>query len=188
MLGSNQLKIGVVLSYLSTGINMLIQLLYTPIMIHLLGQSEYGLYTLVGSFISYLSLFSLGFTGAYLRFYSKRKAENDTQGIARLNGMFLTLFTLMSLAALVCGMILAQFPKQIFAGVYSQCTRKVLVSAHGHFDRRFVQSVISAPAPAHGVWIGCNRQCHDLCYRGKAFGQCVLLHQKAEREIFVRTI
>ena len=116
MLGSNQLKIGVVLSYLSTGINMLIQLLYTPIMIHLLGQSEYGLYTLVGSFISYLSLFSLGFTGAYLRFYSKRKAENDTQGIARLNGMFLTLFTLMSLAALVCGMILAQFPKRIFGG------------------------------------------------------------------------
>lgn len=114
MLSSNQLKIGIVLSYVSTGINMLIQLLYTPVMIHLLGQSEYGLYTLVGSFVSYLSLFSLGFTGAYLRFYSKKKAQNDAKGIARLNGMFLTLFMLMSLTAFVCGMILAQFPKQIF--------------------------------------------------------------------------
>lgn len=114
MLSSNQLKIGIVLSYVSTGINMLIQLLYTPVMIHLLGQSEYGLYTLVGSFVSYLSLFSLGFTGAYLRFYSKKKAQNDVRGIARLNGMFLTLFMLMSLTAFVCGMILAQFPKQIF--------------------------------------------------------------------------
>lgn len=88
MLSSNQLKIGIVLSYVSTGINMLIQLLYTPVMIHLLGQSEYGLYTLVGSFVSYLSLFSLGFTGAYLRFYSKKKAQNDAKGIARLNGRF----------------------------------------------------------------------------------------------------
>lgn len=81
MLSSNQLKIGIVLSYVSTGINMLIQLLYTPVMIHLLGQSEYGLYTLVGSFVSYLSLFSLGFTGAYLRFYSKKKAQMMREGL-----------------------------------------------------------------------------------------------------------
>lgn len=81
----DQLKLGVILSYLSTGLNMLIQLIYTPIMIRLLGQSEYGLYTLVGSVVSYLSLFSLGFTGAYLRFYSKRKAQNNAAGIAELN-------------------------------------------------------------------------------------------------------
>lgn len=110
----NQLKLGVVLSYLSTGLNMLIQLIYTPIMIRLLGQSEYGLYTLVGSVVSYLSLFSLGFTGAYLRFYSQKKAKNDSKGIAQLNGMFLALFTVMSIAAFVCGMILVQFPRQIF--------------------------------------------------------------------------
>lgn len=112
----NQLKMGVILSYFSTGLNMLIQLLYTPIMIRLLGQSEYGLYTLVGSVVSYLSLFSLGFTGAYLRFYSKKKAEDDSDGIARLNGMFLTLFLTMSALAFICGMILVQFPRQIFGG------------------------------------------------------------------------
>lgn len=110
MLNNNQLKIGIVLSYISTGINMVIQLLYTPIMIKLLGRSEYGLYTLVGSFVSYLSLFSLGFTGAYLRFYSKKKIKNDVKGIAQLNGLFLLLFILMSLAALICGVILSLFP------------------------------------------------------------------------------
>lgn len=111
---TNQLKVGVILSYVSTGLNMLIQLLYTPLMIRLLGQSEYGLYTLVGSVVSYLSLFSLGFTGAYLRFYSKRKAKNDTKGIAQLNGMFLVAFLAMAAVAFICGMILAQFPRQIF--------------------------------------------------------------------------
>ena len=110
----NQLKAGVILSYLSTGLNMLIQLIYTPVMIRILGQSEYGLYTLVGSVVSYLSLFSLGFTGAYLRFYSKRKTQKDSEGIARLNGMFMMIFLAMSFVAFLCGMILVQFPRQLF--------------------------------------------------------------------------
>lgn len=114
MKNNNQLKIGVILSYVSTGINMLIQLIYTPIMIQLLGQSEYGLYTLVGSVVSYLSLFSLGFSGAYLRFYSRYKKEENQDGIARLNGMFLLLFIGMAILALVCGMTLTQFTPQIF--------------------------------------------------------------------------
>ena len=128
---SNQLKLGAVLSYVSTGLNMAVQLLYTPLMIRLLGQSEYGLYTLVGSVVSYLSLFSLGFTGAYLRFYSQRKAKNDTVGIARLNGMFLSVFLLMSLAAFVCGMVLLQFPRTLFGSKLTASelnTAKVLMA------------------------------------------------------------
>lgn len=109
-----QLKIGVILSYATTAVNMVIQLIYTPVMIRLLGQSEYGLYTLVGSVVSYLSLFSLGFTGAYLRFYSRYKKDNDYHKISRLNGMFLTLFLIMAIVALVCGMSLSQFTPQLF--------------------------------------------------------------------------
>ena len=110
----NQLKIGVVLSYATTALNMAIQLLYTPIMIKLLGQSEYGLYTLVGSVVSYLSLFSLGFTGAYLRFYARYRKEKKKEKIACLNGMFLCLFFIMSVLAFICGMILAEFTPQLF--------------------------------------------------------------------------
>lgn len=128
---SDQLKLGAILSYVSTGLNMAVQLLYTPLMIRLLGQSEYGLYTLVGSVVSYLSLFSLGFTGAYLRFYAQRKIKNDEQGIARLNGMFLTVFCVMSLAAFVCGMVLLQFPRALFGGKLTDSeigTAKILMA------------------------------------------------------------
>ena len=111
---TNQLKLGVILSYTSMVLNMIVQLVYTPVMIRLLGQSEYGLYTLVGSVVSYLSLFSLGFTGAYLRFYSRFSQKGDRSGMARLNGMFLTLFLCMSVAAIVCGMTLSQFTPQLF--------------------------------------------------------------------------
>lgn len=50
---SNQLKISVVLSYISRIVTVLVGLLYTPIMIRLLGQSEYGLYNIAASVISY---------------------------------------------------------------------------------------------------------------------------------------
>ena len=152
MTDSSQLKIGVTLSYLSTGINMLIQLLYTPLMIRLLGQSEYGLYTLVGSFVSYLSLFSLGFTSSYLRFYSMLKAKNDRDGIAQLNGMFLTVFGVMSLVAMTSGMILAQFPQQIFGDkltALEQQTAQILmrilvVNIALTFPSGLLDSIISA--------------------------------------------
>lgn len=115
----NQLKMGVILSYISTFLSFIINITYTPIMIRLLGQNEYGLYTLVASFVSYLSLFSLGFTGAYLRFYSKYKSKNDSNGEAKLNGIFLLLFLSMSILALVTGMILAQFTPEIFGSKLS---------------------------------------------------------------------
>ena len=108
----NQLKAGVVLSYISTAISIVIQLIYMPVMIRLLGKSEYGLYSLVSSVVSYLSLFSLGFTGAYLRFFAKFYSNKEK--LASLNGMFLTLFSILSLIATICGVILSFFPEQIF--------------------------------------------------------------------------
>lgn len=113
----NQLKAGVVLSYISTAITIVIQLLYMPIMIRLLGKSEYGLYSLVSSVVSYLSLFSLGFTGAYLRFFAR--FYGDKKKLASLNGMFLTLFSILSVIATICGMILSFFPEQIFGSKLS---------------------------------------------------------------------
>ena len=115
----DQLKAGVVLSYLSTGISILIQLVYMPVMIRLLGQSEYGLYTLVSGVVSYLSLFSLGFSGAYLRFFSRFQQKNDRDGLASLNGMFFSLFCVLASAALICGITLSFFPEQIFGSKLS---------------------------------------------------------------------
>lgn len=104
----NQKKAGVILSYLSEGIKILTGLLYTPIMLRLLGQSEYGLYQLVYSVVSYLSLLSLGFGSSYMRYYSIRKANNDEDGIAKLNGLFMIVFLIMAGVALICGYFMVQ--------------------------------------------------------------------------------
>ena len=73
----DQLKAGVVLSYITTVVSIVIQLVYMPVMIRLLGQSEYGLYSLVSSVVSYLSLFSLGFSGAYMRFFARSYGDRE---------------------------------------------------------------------------------------------------------------
>lgn len=102
----NQLKAGAILSYVSMGLGYIISILYTPIMIRLLGQSEYGLYNLVFSVVSYLGLLSFGFSSAYIRYYSRYKVNNDEKNVAKLNGMFLIIFSIISIIAIVAGTVL----------------------------------------------------------------------------------
>ena len=101
-----QRKIGVILTYIAQLINILSRLLYTPIMLRLLGQSEYGLYQLVASVVSYMSLLSFGFAGSYMRFYNRMKVEDDEKGIAKLNGMFMLIFLVVSALCILCGGIM----------------------------------------------------------------------------------
>ena len=68
---SKQRKVGAILSYVSIIVNTLIQLLYTPLLIRKLGQSEYGLYSLVASIIGYLTIMDLGFGNAIIVYTAK---------------------------------------------------------------------------------------------------------------------
>lgn len=110
----NQRKTGVVLTYVSEAIKILTTLVYTPVMLRLLGKSEYGLYQLVNSTVAYLSLLSLGFGSAYVRYYSKYKVKNDEEGIARLNGMFMTVFCILSAVCVICGGIMTANAEAVF--------------------------------------------------------------------------
>lgn len=103
----SQLKWGTTLSYLSMGISMAIGLIYTPFMIQRLGQNEYGLYNIVASTVGMLSLLNLGFSSGYIRYFAKYKKNNDNNSIYRLNGVFLLIFTIIGLIALICGLFMA---------------------------------------------------------------------------------
>jgi O-antigen/teichoic acid export membrane protein len=110
----NQLKAGAALSYVSMGLGYVIAIIYTPIMLRLLGQSEYGLYNLVASVVAYLGLLNFGFGSAYIRFYSRYKVNNDRVNIAKLNGMFLIVFSVIGFIAVLAGMVLVFYTETIF--------------------------------------------------------------------------
>ena len=103
----NQIKVGAVLSYLSMGLSTAISLVYTPIMIARLGDSEYGVYNLVLPIISYLNLLSFGLGSAYVRYYSRAKVEDDKPAMARINGMFLTTYSVLGTLVLLIGFYLS---------------------------------------------------------------------------------
>ena len=71
MNSSKEIKIGAVLSYLQMGLGFVVSLIYTPLMIDILGKADYGLYSTVTSTVSMLSILNLGFTSSYIRYYSK---------------------------------------------------------------------------------------------------------------------
>ena len=112
---TNQLKIGVMLSYVSMIVQNIITIVYTPVMLRLLGQNEYGLYQLVYSVVSYLGLLNFGFGSAYVRFYSRYRVKDDQEGIAKLNGMFMIVFTVIAMIALLAGGILVSNVNNLFS-------------------------------------------------------------------------
>lgn len=96
----NQLKAGAALSYVSIGLNILIGLLYTPYMLRMMGQNEYGLYSLVASVVSYLTVLDLGFGNAIIRYTAKFRAEGKVKEQYQMFGMFLALYSIIGLIAM----------------------------------------------------------------------------------------
>lgn len=110
----NQIKVGSVLSYVQMALNVAVGLIYTPLMIRLLGQSEYGLYNTVASTISMLTILNLGFGSGYIKYFSKYKVQNDQESIWRLNGLFLCIFTIIGTMAFACGIYLSNHLDIVF--------------------------------------------------------------------------
>ena len=104
----NQRKLGTILSYLNILVTIVSQFAYTPIMLRILGQSEYGVYSLSQSVIGYLSLLNFGFSGSYLRFYSKCVADGDTEGAKKLNALYILVFIRIATSLLLGGFIIIQ--------------------------------------------------------------------------------
>ena len=126
----NELKVGTLLSYISMGLGYLVSIIYTPIMLRLLGQSEYGLYNLVASVVAYLGVLNFGFGSAYMRYYSRYKVQEDRKKIANLNGMFLIIFSILGLISVIAGTILMMNTEVIFGSALTTgelSTAKILM-------------------------------------------------------------
>ena len=103
---SKQRKIGAILSYVSIIVSTLVQLLYTPFLINKLGQSEYGLYSLIASVIGYLTVLDLGFGNAIIVYTAKYRAQNKYEEEKKLHGMFKIIFSIIGIIAALIGIIL----------------------------------------------------------------------------------
>lgn len=74
---NKQVKLGAIVAYSSIVISIVIGIIYTPFMLSKMGQSEYGIYNLALTIVTYLNILDTGFAVAVVRYVSYYRAKND---------------------------------------------------------------------------------------------------------------
>lgn len=73
-------------------------------MLRMLGQNEYGLYSLVASVVAYLTVLDLGFANAIVRYTAKFRAEGKINEQYEMFGMFILLYCAIGILAFLAGL------------------------------------------------------------------------------------
>ena len=110
----SQLRAGVLLTYLNIGLGSLIPIFYTPVMLRILGQSEYGLYSLANSIVGYLSLLTFGLGSTIVRYVAKYRAEGNKEEEEKVIGLFILIYSVLAVFVLIGGAVLAGNVETIF--------------------------------------------------------------------------
>ena len=167
------LKSGFILSYISIFIQSIISILYTPVMLRLLGESNYGLLQLAISTMSSLSILSFGFGSSYMRFYSQYKADNDNNAISVLNGMFTIIFISVSILSLIVVYISVQYIRFVH-----NRTRAFFISENSDYNIVTFKSYADFSSADYGTRYGFRCGLYDGDYRYKTALRYGVLHKK----------
>lgn len=141
MSDSTNRKIGPAISMANMGISLVIGLIYTPLLIRFLGNSEYGIYTLAMSLISYLSILDLGFGNALVRYTARNRAQGKEE--KNLIGMFLLFYSAIAVAVVIIGIIMSQNMENFFATSFTGTEAETLRLI---FNILLINTVIAFPA------------------------------------------
>jgi O-antigen/teichoic acid export membrane protein len=113
MTANSQIKKSALISYVGIIFSIIAGLLYTPWMVKQIGQSDYGLYALVSTFLTYF-IMDFGLGQAIARFLAKYRAEKQEAKVNQLLGITTKLYLWISLALTVVLLMVFVFIEQIF--------------------------------------------------------------------------
>lgn len=131
---------GAVMSYVAIFVNIICGLIYTPWLISLIGQSNYGLYTLSTSLIN-LFLLDFGISASVSRFISKYEAEGDRSTANEYACLFHTIYLIID--AFICiALIIAYF---FLGSLYTSLTPNELIVFKRIYIICAICSVVSFP-------------------------------------------
>ena len=150
----DQKRAGTLLAYVQWMVNVVVGIVYTPIMLRYLGNSEYGVYSVATAVISFLTMLDLGFGQTLVRFYVKYKAEGDGKKADRCAGAFLQMYLILGALAFAIGLVLANsFLPALFGAKFTpaelETLRRVLTVLVVNLALSFPLSVFSSLITAH---------------------------------------
>lgn len=112
-------KIGILVSFGMMLLEIVSALFLTPLLIRNFGQSEYGVYTLIISIASYLTLLDLGIGNSVVKYVSKHKANNQIAELNSFEGIITTFYVVIAIVTLAIGAILVTVFPNVFAKGFS---------------------------------------------------------------------
>ncbi|PKN51551.1 MAG: hypothetical protein CVU55_11425 [Deltaproteobacteria bacterium HGW-Deltaproteobacteria-13] len=119
---TRQITISWFLNYINIGLGFIITIFLTPFIIRNLGQNEFGIYSLIGSFAAYLNLLEFGMSAAVIRYVAKYNAEKDERGRENFLAMILYIHIIVALLILITGFFLTTQIDKIFAASLTNAT------------------------------------------------------------------
>lgn len=116
----NQFKIGIILSYIIILLNVIIGIVVTPFMVNTLGQSQFGLYKLIGAFVGYMSVLDFGLGNATIRYIVKYRQENDKERESNFLAMTMIIYGVISACVVFIGALIYYNTSNIFANSFTE--------------------------------------------------------------------
>ena len=146
---SKQIKRGAIMSYVAIFFNIAAGLVYIPWMIRQIGQSEYGLYSLALTVISFFTM-DFGLGEAVARFMSQYNAEGNKQKASEFLGITFKLYIVIDAAIFITLLFVFLFVGNIYTGL----TTSELAQFKIVFVIAALYSIASFPfTPLNGVLI-----------------------------------
>lgn len=112
-------KKGVILSYIQVVLSGVVSIIYVPLLLRYLGQSEYGLYQIVGSFFSYVTVFESCMSTGVLRNYCNALGNQDKEAADVTLSMAKVIYRAMAVLMVVAGVIVLFAFRRFYASSFS---------------------------------------------------------------------
>lgn len=115
----NERKKGAILSYIQVVLSVLVNIIYVPVLLRYLGKSEYGLYQIVGSFFSYISVFESCMSVGVLRNYCNALGKQDNEESEVTLSMARAIYRWMAVLMAITGVIVIFAFRRFYASSFS---------------------------------------------------------------------
>jgi O-antigen/teichoic acid export membrane protein len=112
-------RIGVALGYISMAITNLSSFLITPLMLTVFGTSDFGVYRLVLSIMSYFALADLGLSNAIVRYVSEYKTKNDKDSEGKFIGLVIGIDLGMTILVLLASLFFYYYLPELFSSSFT---------------------------------------------------------------------
>ncbi len=156
----NQVRAGALVSYITIFFNIISGFLYTPWLINRLGQSDYGLYQLIISVMTYFVL-DLGMGAAITRFISRYRVNNEDEKIYNLLGVTTKLYLAID-GIIFVAMVVFYF---LIDKIYTRFTPDEIIRFENVFIIAGVVALVSFPLlPINGIFTA-----YEKLYAQKVF-------------------